>query len=233
MNEINKKLIWAARCGYLKDLNRYLDLGANPNVTANEDLYGDIFKGCTPLIAALKPSSTDCLEALIKHGANVDKVTEIKGKLIYPIKKAAQSARYFHLKALVNAGADLSVVDEKGENILMHAVNKFTDKHWPIVHYLLYNGIEINNVDEKGNSALLKALSTKNIHNDLTRFLIVNGADVIQANHKGVTPLLVAQKFNHKDALNIIESVMDQMIMNALIEKNSNGKIEETTILSF
>lgn len=230
MEEMDQHLFWSARCGYIRDVHRFLDAGANPNAVANKDLYSDVHKGYTPLLASLRVKSTDCLAALIERGADVNLFTEVKGKKASPLIKAAQSGRYFHLKVLADAGADLSAVNEKGENLLMNAARNFTDRHWPIVHYVMHKGTDINEQDADGHTALMKALSTKNSNKDLMRYLIMNGSDFLIKNNNGKTAYDIARKYGNNLAMVMMESIVDHTAMSRVIDVDG---IDEPSVLVF
>jgi ankyrin repeat protein len=69
----NAPLYWAARRGNEQKLKHHLDLGENPNTEFENCMYR------WPLLAATKFGRTDCVEMLLRYGANPN-ITDSTGR---------------------------------------------------------------------------------------------------------------------------------------------------------
>ena len=105
-------LMAACEAGNLKFAQILLDAGADPNVKG--------FQGMTALFWAAKDNHTDIVKELIKHKANVNVVDEQFGAT--PLVLAMSSGQIECVKALVDAGADATIV-MKGQYAGMSALD--------------------------------------------------------------------------------------------------------------
>jgi len=142
-------------------------LGLDPNQT-------EAWKGQTALMWAAARGHVEVMEALIEAGADVDlrsayvKVPEVdpdkrQGGFVYPdippgrlsaLHFAAREGQLAAVQALIDAGADLDLVDEKGSNALVLAA---LNGHFDVAGALLEAGADPNIKDEYGRSVLFVA----------------------------------------------------------------------------
>ena len=72
--------------------------------------------------------------------------------------------------------------------------------------FLLKNGADINTPDNFGGSALHAAAACQ-CHTRVVKLLLRYGANPLQRDREGLTPLEVARKFNHPDIVRCLEPV--------------------------
>lgn len=105
-------LVWAA--GHVQNdaVKVLLEHHANPNAETDD--------GITPLLSAVAAGSMDCLELLIKAGANVN----ITAGGVTPLHIAADGGNLDIINCLINAGADPNVTDECGNKPIQVAAER-------------------------------------------------------------------------------------------------------------
>lgn len=92
-------------------------------------------------------------------------------ELALGVNSAAYHGDLYHLKGLINAGANPSKIDYDGRTALHLASSRgFED----IVRFLIQRGGDVNYVDKFGNSPLLEAIQAG--HDRVAALLIYNGA---------------------------------------------------------
>ncbi|XP_073526234.1 uncharacterized protein [Phyllobates terribilis] len=95
-------LVWAAGHVQKEAVEVLLEHNANPNAETDD--------GITPLLSAVAAGSMDCLELLLKAGANVN----VTAGGVTPLHIAADCGVADIINCLINAGADPNVADEYG-----------------------------------------------------------------------------------------------------------------------
>jgi uncharacterized protein len=192
---------------------------------------GDDEAGQPPPDTHGRLSSLDLIRALVKAGANVNKVLgdDAKGRetgaLSFrgatPFLLAARNADLPMMKLLVELGADPHLANEEGSTPLMAAAGLgcrapdeeagTEDECVAVCEYLLSLGAKVDAVDKDGNTAMhgaaLKSLPK------VVQLLTRHGARAKvwhQKNDRGWTPLLIAQGFrpgNFKPSVPTVEAI--------------------------
>lgn len=127
------------------------------------------------------------------------------------LHQAIQSHDISFIKFLITLGADVNVVDKKGQTPIFHALNKrfILNENFCLqcvdmdaIEVLLAYGADINHQDNLGNSLLHEA-AVKNDSKFVT-FLLEAGADCLSENVEGLTPLACVQIFRNKKVESIL-----------------------------
>ncbi|XP_039123974.1 potassium channel KOR2-like [Dioscorea cayenensis subsp. rotundata] len=98
-------------------------------------------------------------------------IAKQEAELALSVNSAAYHGDLYHLKGLINAGADPSKTDYDGRTALHMAASKGYED---IVRFLAQRGANINSIDKFGNSPLLEAV--KGGHDRVAALLVENGA---------------------------------------------------------
>jgi ankyrin repeat protein len=146
----------------------------------------------TPLgMSLLSRSRTEVVQALLDAGANVN---QRAGTGVPPIFYALPRGLPM-VEMLINAGADVTVLDPSGQTVLYWAVGAnylFRHEVVEILEILLANGADINGQDIWGETPLIRAVRFKNTHAIMT--LIERGADPTIKENEGRTALDLANE---------------------------------------
>ncbi|XP_067653188.1 serine/threonine-protein phosphatase 6 regulatory ankyrin repeat subunit A-like [Haliotis asinina] len=138
------------------------------------------------------------------------------GKEMTPVMLAAYHGKRQVFDILVKKGADLSVIDEGGDNILYWACRGGNVKI--VNHILMQNIVDINSKGDEEMTAVLSVVS----HGKYEAFniLVKNGADLSAIDEDGDNILHLACREGHVKIVNyiLIENIVD---INA---KNSDGE---------
>ncbi|KAM0697995.1 hypothetical protein Q7P36_002849 [Cladosporium allicinum] len=179
LQQLNSKLLTAAEKHQPSRVKRLLTLGAGIHCT---DEYGR-----TPLHLAAKDHRKDTIEVLLQAGAKVGAETKCEDPYLYhsgitPLHLAASTShdgkRPEHVEALIQAGADVNHMDERGATPLHAACSK------EIVEVLLRAGADVHSRDRAGYTPLNSARSAK-----VAGALLRAGADINSRGLRNVTPL--------------------------------------------
>ncbi|MCL7390365.1 MAG: ankyrin repeat domain-containing protein [Thaumarchaeota archaeon] len=122
MSSLNEDLIDAAERGYLEEVRRLLDKGADVN--ARNDWWE------TPLHHAANGGHLSVVKLLVERGADIN-ARDINGWT--PLHYAAQNGYLDVIEFLVEKGADVDAKNKDGGTPLDLAKKK---KHWDIVNFL-------------------------------------------------------------------------------------------------
>ena len=149
---------------------------------------------------------TDCLDKLIKAGANVNKTEKYN---FTALKWASRHGHPDSVKLLLKAGADLYITDEMGHNALSHAVNRSEERGRLVSKYqecldilLRAIGDEVNSSPEDSQTPLMSVAAFG--HLEWLRSLIAAGADVNKTNGSGNTALMKAAARGHLDCISTL-----------------------------
>jgi len=133
----------AAEYGFTKACDILIEAGA--------DLEA-IYLADTALVIAAKEGEFECLELLIKKGAN----TEVCDPFGYTaLIKAAKAGEEECARALIEGGASVDTADNAGFTALIHCVREGEDE---IAKCLIEAGADVNCKDRRGKSALAHAI---------------------------------------------------------------------------
>lgn len=226
-NDGFRALHWTAMEGYTALLGALLAKGAN--------LEAGSGMRATPLLqAALQPSRPGIIRhllqyrpdleardsygytALIRAAMTGDENTKVLlegGSLAdardhsgsTAIMRAAEHGRASIVRILVANGADITLADESGRNIL-HIVTKMG--YLEIARILIQLGrIEIDQRDFAGDTALMGA--AMNGHRQTVKLLLQNGASKEIANDTGETPIVWATRKGHIRVMRLLSGSAD------------------------
>jgi ankyrin repeat protein len=155
------ELAKAIRDGELKAIRAQLDGGVD--VTARDA------DGNTPLLLAAIYAGPECVELLIKKGADVN----AKNKLgATPLHRAATN--YEKAKLLIDAGADVKVKTKSGRTPLTLAARKYGNSK--TVKLLLDRGADASEPNNRGATPIQVAAACGDL--DTVKLLVEAGADV-------------------------------------------------------
>ncbi|WQF77350.1 Putative nucleoside phosphorylase domain, P-loop containing nucleoside triphosphate hydrolase [Colletotrichum destructivum] len=192
-----------------------IEAGANVQAANN--------KGQTPLFYAVERSRMACLDVLLSHGADINHRDNRGRTPLFELVKNNNNSSTFerfldkqpdvtitdcsgqtalfelkdyhshHAKLLVEAGVDVSRMNNKGQTFLHVACSTYDDlenQYKEFLQGLFEEGFDINARDHTGRTPLLDAVKTKNM--DWVPFLSKHGADLDAADNQGWTPLSTA-----------------------------------------
>jgi len=146
----------------------------------------------TFLIEAVLQGNLAVVEKLIKKDVNLNAVDGDNGTAL--IYATMHSSRYPIAKKLIAAGANVQMVNNKGETAArLFIFNRTSDQE---LLYVLKNagvGEDVDGVDQNGNTLLMHAVSD----NDKlqVQMLIELGADPAKTNNQGQTALQLAHNY--------------------------------------
>ena len=188
----NTALFKAAEKGYNKCVKLLVEAGTSVNRKNNF--------GHTALFRATmdgKPERLNCIEILLKAGADVNVITN-HGTCV---TRSIMSGGIQVTKLLLKAGADVNLTDNKGVPGLYRAVEKAKPHR---VKMFVNAGADVNIVTPQQNyTALMEAAGVGNI--DIVRLLVNAGADVNKYTKYGMqTALSMAATKNHTECANLL-----------------------------
>jgi ankyrin repeat protein/mono/diheme cytochrome c family protein len=135
------------------------------------------------IFEAIRGGNNAAVRELLSGGADIEARNEIGDT---PLMAAAWTADAAMVELLIKAGADVKATNELGATALMRAAT-FEDK----VRVLVARGADVKVRSKMGNTALI--LAARQAGNSATvKFLLVQGAQVNEANVFGATPLMAA-----------------------------------------
>jgi ankyrin repeat protein len=154
---------------------------------AGAKIEGKSKYGWTPLMAAAHDSSLQLVKLLLKAGANVHaRDSDGKTALLHAASSARESKA--KLKALLAAGADITVKDRHGLDILMFAC--YPGGNVPAIEFLLAKNVSVTRRNNDGCTALIYAATDSNPA--VAALLLKAGADVNARGTDGRTTLMSA-----------------------------------------
>lgn len=122
----------------------------------------------TPLWCSAASNKTAAMEALLKHGADVDATSDAQNTGSTAVQIACYTSNLEAVKLLSGYGADLNKSDNNGSTCLMNAVYDAE-----ICLFLLDENVDVNAEDVSGNSALHYAIHEN--RQDTVRMLLQYG----------------------------------------------------------
>ena len=172
-------------------------------IAARADVNARDEDGCTPLMHAAVERRVHVLNTLLKAGADVN----AKSPVGVTALSEALDCRFHPMdsdivKALLEAKADVNIVDNDGYPLLQRAVTYCRDVS--ITKMLLEAGASVNARDGKGETALIRVLYHDNL--DILSLLISHGADLNARNAMGETALVIAV---YRDSNHTMKMLLD------------------------
>lgn len=225
-NKGDTPLHFASEQGHTEAIQILLDCGADINA-ANH-------KGETPLNLAIEHNNLEIIQMLLDYGADVNtndflweasergdlKVVKMllkagahvngsSNETVTPLWVASSLGRLDAVEALLQADADVNIPDDaSGQSPLNIA---FLHGHIDVAHTLLKrNGIHVNTASYHGETALHQAIAYRHIENqlDIIQKIISHGADLSLQNHRGLTPLQLAEKVGNQEIIQYLQDII-------------------------
>jgi ankyrin repeat protein len=173
---LNYNLMIAASKGYITEIKRLMDEGA--------DINTETIEGATPLIFAVTNNKLNAVNELLKYNPVIDKITTSQET---PLIIAVKNGHFEICESLIRAGADVDITDRNGAAPLHHAsVNGYLE----IADLLLYYNASIDQKSDDGLTPLLSSIFAG--YANVADLLIQNGANMEARNNQGLTPFLMA-----------------------------------------
>ncbi|MDR3113741.1 MAG: ankyrin repeat domain-containing protein [Endomicrobium sp.] len=132
---------------------------------------------------SVREHDTAVLKYLLDNGAAKRSVPSARRGADYALIKACRLGNIEAMRLLINAGADVSVVDSKGRGLLFYAAER---NDIAVLEFIFpYNIRMLNVIDDEGFTPLMVAVERNNIHG--ARFLVAKGAYIDVPNKKSFT----------------------------------------------
>jgi ankyrin repeat protein len=157
------------------------------------------FWGGTALQWAVDSGNLPIVNLLIHSGADVN-AGDRDG--LTPLMTAANYDKPGFLEimqVLLTAGAKVSVLNSRGDSVLMYAMNNFKTEN---TKALLKAGADVNSHNNAGITPLMKASQLARV--EIMKVLIAAGADVNAHTSDGKSVLVVAMNAGYKDAIKLL-----------------------------
>ena len=214
VNSVNHKgatpLIEAIRKGHAALVRQFLELGAMTNAVDNEgngalhqaaiqgriDIMRDLraagadLELCggdirqTPLMAAVRAGQVRAALVLLGEGANPN--TQNHAGISCLMFAMAGEHREI-VDALLESGADASLIDDWGRNALHYGEDSVSTS---LLKRLIAAGADVNKANKQGETPLMAAI--QRYETGYAERLVNEGADVNAATTRGITPLIEA-----------------------------------------
>jgi ankyrin repeat protein len=231
VEELNHFFLNAVKRNDVDQVLRLIESGADVNAIDNE--------GKVPLMTAAQFGYVDCLEVLLKHGANVD-ASKVAGEptyedLAYPhvshqlrknsdavgdttLIRVARSGNADCLKLLLAYGADVNASNVDGDTALIGAA--FYGKV-SCLECLLKNGATVNATNSDGETALMRGALNDRV--EVLDLLLEHGANVNAADSDGETALMNGAR---RDRVELLE-----LLLNHGANVNATNSDGETALM--
>ncbi|KAM7432894.1 Protein fem-1 B [Porites harrisoni] len=155
---------------------------------------------CTLLIVASKYGHTNAVNVLLQYGANVA-LTDKSGRTALHFAAGSSDNSCEILRGLIENGADIDKGRNDNQTPLMIAAQK---GHVSVATFLIEHGANVDLQDENGNTALHHTLYGSDVSCEILSCLTGSGADVNGVNKVKHTPLMIAAKRGHLNALTLL-----------------------------
>eukprot|EP01038_Epipyxis_sp_PR26KG_P009604 gene9604-12933_t len=198
----NSQLYEAAKCGYVIEVARCIEAGADVN-WKNDAEFGN-----SALMIASLNGHLEIVNALLDQGAALhDK--NINGNS--PLLAASYGLQSEVIEVLVQRGADINdrtndlMIDGRCKGGGHCALNiAASNNNYEIINMLLNRGADVNNNGVGRNSPLIEAAQRSDAN--IVTTLINKGADLNYQNGYGYTALKSAVTLNLKDNIEVLQS---------------------------
>ncbi len=151
-------------------------------------------QGYTPLLCAARNSHKHVAEILLARGASVDATDSSNGRT--SLWFAASRGDVGLLQLLREYGANLRPTDRTGQPALLVAV---IDGHTAAVEFLLQHGLDSGSPTRTLLLQTLLGVAVENVHQNIIKLLLEQGANIGSADLNHNTPLAVALLHRHYD----------------------------------
>jgi ankyrin repeat protein len=168
----------AAKMGMYKIVKFVVEEGTDIDSLDTDTVDG---KGITALAYAIHKNDFGMAKFLLKHGANIDKADQYDRT---PLMRAVEQGDAKAVSFILENGADPDLESNIGKTALMMAAR---DGNLEMAKLLVEKGASI---EIECKSALIEALDNR--HDDIAKFLIMNGANVNAKDGYDVTALMHA-----------------------------------------
>ena len=201
------------RANQLEEIKYFLDKGVNINEKDKD--------GNTPFInAAESNSDVNILEFLLSSVKNINEKNK-DGATALGLAVKNNSSEV--VKFLIEKGADINVVDEKGDNLASYLIQYYsarTKNDFENKMKILENaGLNFSAIQNNGNTILHLALSKENI--DLLKSLEHFNIDINKKNSDGLTVL-------HKAAMTAKDDTILKYLLSLNADKSIKTEMDET-----
>lgn len=156
--------------------------------------------GSTPLIIAAEGGKADMVTAMLKKNADWRPQNQ-DGDTAF--SKAVIHGHVPVVKALLNHGVEHHVA-EGSKRTLLHVACSSEKTKPEMIDLLVEKGLEINEQGDRGDTPLHNATRIGNI--EVTRSLLVLGADQLIEDHQHRTPITVAWQNGHSNLVKLFQS---------------------------
>lgn len=190
---------------YISMIKRMVALGADINAT-------DKFKRSALVNLGLE-DNIDFVNLFTNNGVILDANASHR---LTVICQESEEIQYAIAQALIDAKADINLMDQYGQSALMAACS---NGNMDFATLLIKNGADVDQANDEGWTPLLNTASAEdidaNIIYDIAKLLLQNGANVNAANAYGETALLKAvYRNNEKMVKLLLEHGADDRITN-------------------
>ncbi|KAG8179654.1 hypothetical protein JTE90_017793 [Oedothorax gibbosus] len=172
-------------------------------------------KSYTALHIACQQGHTDVVRVLIRHKANVDKMTNAQHDKLTPLMLAAQKGHLDVVSLLIENNAQVEMKDKKQRTALTHAV---INGHAHITSFLLRLGANPNSTDSSGNTLVHYAAAYGWYF--CLQLLIEAGASLNLPNDWKITPLSLAFMKGH---MGLVDHLVEQPGIDINVDVNNDS----------
>lgn len=172
-------------------------------------------KSYTALHIACQEGHTDVVRVLIRHKANVDKMTNAQHDKLTPLMFASQKGHLEVVKLLIDHNAQVEMKDKKQRTALTHAV---INGHAHVTSYLLRLGANPNSTDSSGNALVHYAAAYGWYF--CMKLLIEAGASLNLPNDWKITPLSLAFMKGH---MGLVDFLVEQPGIDINVDVNNDS----------
>ncbi len=158
--------------GLIKSVKFLIEHKANVNHICKLDGY-------SPLLWAALNNHLEIVKLLIEAGADINHSSGLEGNTALHLACGNHDNNEM-LKYLVSKGANISVLNNVGDNAILRAVDS---DNLDAVKYTISLKLDINHQNNKGYSPLL--LAARYDHYEIALFLLMCGADITLKNKQG------------------------------------------------
>lgn len=190
------------------------------NAAINIDCEDD--KGETPLFKAISNGNLDCVEALLKQGANIKTLSHVKTNVLHV---AAENGRKEILRYLLDCNDDTrSLLNEIAENEECYGAIHFaaSNNHADCVELLVSKKANICFRTKCPNKSTSLHIAAAKNHIVVAKVLLKNNTIINEFDGQGWSPLHVAAKHCNKDIIILLLREGADLSSNSRTNENKN-----------